>query len=128
MIPEHWIQLCWEEFQTKVRWDPSTSENDVYYAFLERAANRYTDMLSKWKRRFELVKIALRIDAATWKSLLLYWAREDVKKKSTQCKKNRESELAGEGTGMSRHRGGAKSVIERAHDYEISTGQPASEW
>ncbi|KAL8465073.1 hypothetical protein ACS0TY_034533 [Phlomoides rotata] len=121
-------QLCWEEFQTKVRWDQSLSENDVYYAFLARAANRYTDMLSKWKRRFELTEIAPNIDNRTWESLLLYWAREDVKQKSLQCKKNRESEPGGVGTGMSRHRGGAKSVIERALDYENTHGRPASEW
>ncbi|XP_031120225.1 uncharacterized protein LOC116023369 [Ipomoea triloba] len=44
-----------------------------------------------------------------------YWERPDVKAKSKQQRKNRMSEVAGPGTGCSRHTGGSRSAIEHYH-------------
>ncbi|KAL8462115.1 hypothetical protein ACS0TY_033267 [Phlomoides rotata] len=128
MVSEQMVQQYWEQFKRSVRWDPPLTDDRVYLEFLELANSRYIDMLCKWKKRYEEEKIVPRIDANVWKSFLDYWAWEDVKVKCEQCRKNRRSKLTRRGTGCSRHRGGARSVAKRARDYEIRTGQPASEW
>ena len=42
--------------------------------------------------------------------------KSEEKKKSEIAIKNRRTEVAGPGTGMSRHTGGSKSTIEHAQD------------
>ncbi|XP_019150504.1 PREDICTED: uncharacterized protein LOC109147304 [Ipomoea nil] len=51
----------------------------------------------------------------TWRIWEAYWDRPEVKAKSEQQRKNRMSEVAGPGTGCSRHIGGSRSTIEHYH-------------
>ncbi|XP_019154657.1 PREDICTED: uncharacterized protein LOC109151194 [Ipomoea nil] len=51
----------------------------------------------------------------TWRIWEAYWDRPEVKAKSEQARKNRMSDVAGPGTGCSRHTGGSRSSIEHFH-------------
>ena len=52
-----------------------------------------------------------------WPEWLQYWEELEVKKKKSEiASKNRRTEVAGQGTGMSRHIGGSKYTIEHGRD------------
>ncbi len=51
-----------------------------------------------------------------WMGWLAYWSRDDVVAKSQSARRNRLSEPQGPGTGPIKHRGGAKSVMQRAEE------------
>nr|GLL33811.1 uncharacterized protein LOC109146588 [Ipomoea trifida] len=95
------------------KWDASIEH--VRKAFQAQAGIRYTDMVSKFKSNRTSTGKPACIHEDTWRIWEAYWDRPDVKAKSEQQRKNRMSEVAGPGTGCSRHTGGSRSAIEHYH-------------
>nr|GMD12845.1 ABC transporter B family member 11 [Ipomoea batatas] len=73
------------------------------------------DMVSKFKANRTSTGKPVCIHEDTWRIWEAYWDRPDVKAKSKQQRKNRMSEVAGLGTGCSRHTRGSRSAIEHYH-------------
>nr|GMC89307.1 uncharacterized protein LOC109147304 [Ipomoea batatas] len=96
------------------KWDASIDRH-VRKAFLAQAGIRYTDMVSKFKSNRTSTGNPACIHEDTWRIWEAYWERPDVKAKSEKQRKNRMSEVAGPGTGCSRHTGGSRSAIEHYH-------------
>nr|GMD42330.1 uncharacterized protein LOC109146588 [Ipomoea batatas] len=96
------------------KWDASIDRH-VRKAFLAQACIRYIDMVSKFKSNRTSTGKPACIHEDTWRIWEAYWDRPDVKAKSEQQRKNRMSEVAGPGTGCSRHTGGSRSAIEHYH-------------
>nr|GME20274.1 ABC transporter B family member 11 [Ipomoea batatas] len=96
------------------KWDASIDRH-VRKAFLAQAGIRYTDMVSKFKSNRTSTGKPACIHEDTWRIWEAYWERPDVKAKSEQQRKNRMNEVAGPGTGCSRHTGGSRSAIEHYH-------------
>ncbi|KAL3635579.1 hypothetical protein CASFOL_020126 [Castilleja foliolosa] len=75
----------------------STAGPAVCTAFMKKAATRYRDMITRFKK-----------------------ARSEVKDKSEKASRNRKGEKAGPGTGLSRHSGGSHSAY--ANDLALEIG------
>ena len=79
-----------------------------------KAAERYSDFVHKLKIVRDRPDF---IPEDEWLEWLQYGEEPEVKKKKSEiASKNRQTEVVGPGTGMSRHTGGSKSTIERARD------------
>ena len=109
--------LIFDEFimlQKFYKWDECI-DRQVHKAFLTQAGIRYTDMVSKFKTKRTSTGRPVYLSEETWRIWEAYWDRLDVKAKSEQQRKNRMSEVAGPGTGCSRHTRGSRSTIEHYH-------------
>nr|GLL16342.1 uncharacterized protein LOC109149905 [Ipomoea trifida] len=113
-IPNDYKESYFEEFKKFYKWDASIDRH-VRKAFQAQAGIRYTDMVSKFKSNRTSTGKPACIHEDTWRIWEAYWDRPDVKAKSEQQRKNRMSEVAGPGTGCSRHTGGSRSAIEHYH-------------
>nr|GMD55942.1 uncharacterized protein LOC109168299 [Ipomoea batatas] len=113
-IPNEYKESYFEEFKKFYKWDASIDRH-VRKAFLAQAGIRYIDMVSKFKSNRTSTGKPACIHEDTWHIWEAYWDRPDVKAKSEQQRKNRMSEVAGPGTGCSRHTGGSRSAIEHYH-------------
>nr|GME03147.1 uncharacterized protein LOC109149905 [Ipomoea batatas] len=113
-IPNEYKESYFEEFKKFYKWDASIDRH-VRKAFLAQAGIRYTVMVSKFKSNRTLTGKPACIHEDTWRIWEAYWERPDVKAKSEQQGKNRMSEVAGPGTGCSRHTGGSRYAIEHYH-------------
>nr|GMC51198.1 uncharacterized protein LOC109149905 [Ipomoea batatas] len=113
-IPNEYKESYFEEFKKFYKWDASIDRH-VRKAFLAQAGIRYTDMVSKFKSNRTSTGKPACIHEDTWHIWEAYWERPDVKAKSEQQRKNRMNEVAGPGTGCSRHTGGSRSAIEHYH-------------
>nr|GMC92188.1 uncharacterized protein LOC109147304 [Ipomoea batatas] len=96
------------------KWDASIDRH-VRKAFLAQAGIQYTNMVSKFKSNQTSTGKPACIHEDTWRIWEAYWDRPDAKAKSEQQRKNRMSEVAGPGTGCSRHTRGSRSAIEHYH-------------
>nr|GMD60471.1 uncharacterized protein LOC109149905 [Ipomoea batatas] len=117
-IPNDYKESYFEEFKKFYKWDASIDRH-VRKAFQAQAGIRYTDMVSKFKSNRTSTGKPACIHEDTWRIWEAYWDRPDVKAKSEQQRKNRMSEVAGPGTGCSRHTGGSRSAIEHYHKLVI---------
>ncbi|GFP83029.1 acetyl-coa carboxylase 1 [Phtheirospermum japonicum] len=70
-------------------------------------------------------KLHRSVNEELWRAWTVEWEKPENKARSEQCSRNRKSERAGLGTGMSKHRGGARSNIDYTLDIERETGQKA---
>ncbi|KAL8506442.1 hypothetical protein ACS0TY_017362 [Phlomoides rotata] len=120
------VQAYWRAFQ--IRWDPQ-QDNEAWYAFLERAKNRYNARMSNWHKAYAANSdfVPENIDAAIWQAIKDYWARPEVIAKREQCQANRNSQPWGEG-GVARHRAGAKTQMERAIEFHAREGRWPSDF
>lgn len=98
--------------QNQCSWAPRFN-GQIKSLWESKAAERYSDFVHKLKIVRDMPDF---IPEDEWLEWLQYWEEPEVKKKSEIASKNRRTEVAGPGTGMSRHTGGSKSTIEHARD------------
>nr|GME03602.1 uncharacterized protein LOC109147304 [Ipomoea batatas] len=101
------------------RQPPSSGNNDrcdfPHTSAFSRLITPPLYMVSKFKANRTSTGKPACIHEDTWRIWEAYWDRPDVKAKSKQQRKNRMSEVAGLGTGCSRHTRGSRSAIEHYH-------------
>ncbi|XP_019153442.1 PREDICTED: uncharacterized protein LOC109149905 [Ipomoea nil] len=113
-VSNEYKEYYFEEFKKYFKWD-ETINSQVHKVFLTQTSTRYTDMVSKIKKNRTSSGKPEFVHEDTWRIWEAYWDRPEVKAKSEQQRKNRMSEVAGPGTGCSRHTGGSRSSIEHFH-------------
>ena len=79
------------------------------WAWNTHAGNRYASVISKFK-----LNSGKGVPEDVWRAWQQEWSKDEYKKKCATAKKNRLSEPAGPGTGISRHTGGSRSFEEHA--------------
>ena len=104
--------LCFFYIQNQCSRDPRFN-GQIKSLWESKATERYSDFVHKLKIVRDRPDF---IPEDEWPEWLQYWEELEVKKKSEIASKNRQTEVAGPGTGMSRHTGGSKSTIEHARD------------
>ena len=78
--------------------------------------NRYNDKLCKWRSKYKEGGKPFCVPDSVWNKWQEYWNSPEFKIKSQQASKNRMTEKAGEGSGISKHTGGSKSTIQHSID------------
>ncbi|KAL6520432.1 hypothetical protein OROHE_017020 [Orobanche hederae] len=114
-----------DEFR-RFSWPPSW-EDDVYRLWESRARIRYRDYIHDMK--------VLRTDGdlgrpdycseEMWTGLCHYWDSPEAQRRSEAARASRMSEPDGPGSGISKHRGGSKSVEILAQEMAAKEGIPA---
>ncbi|KAL6581942.1 hypothetical protein OROMI_005956 [Orobanche minor] len=109
MVPEDFKEQYFNEFRKVFTW-PQESEKLVKETFMRQAGIRYSDMVSTLKKQWLLTKkkppfITEEDWSAEW---LVYWNKSEVKEKSDQASKNRNTDVGG---GCSKHTGGSRPAI-----------------
>ncbi|KAL3644966.1 hypothetical protein CASFOL_010146 [Castilleja foliolosa] len=112
-VPEYRKLQYFEKFKEYYRWDKAIDKL-VEVAFMKKAKKRYGDMVCTFKKKRDLGKPEC-VPPAAWQSWLKQWDKPESIAKSRQASRNRMSEVAGPGTGCSRHTGGSRSTIEHSH-------------
>ncbi|XP_050205029.1 uncharacterized protein LOC126655067 [Mercurialis annua] len=89
----------------------------------------YNKTLHKWRKNWKKKEeIPQGVKDDVWATWLIKWESEDWKKKSEKARKNRLSKSGGSGTGIARHTGGFKSILEHTKSMEIENGGEVDPW
>ncbi|KAL6550610.1 hypothetical protein OROMI_021098 [Orobanche minor] len=115
-----------DEFRKRFSWPPSW-EDDVYRMWESRARIRYRDYIHDMKVLRTAGDLG-RPDYCSeemWTGLCQYWDSPEAQRRSEAARASRMSEPDGPGSGISKHRGGSKSVEILAQEMAAKEGIPA---
>ncbi|XP_050208240.1 uncharacterized protein LOC126657575 [Mercurialis annua] len=121
-------QFYWEDFQRRYTWDPH-AEMLIKTTWKKVAASHYNKTLNKWRDNWKKKKqIPQGVKDDIWDTWLARWESDDWKKKSKKASKNRLSEPGGIGTGIAKHTGGSRSILEHTKLMEKENGRVMNPW
>ncbi|XP_073155584.1 uncharacterized protein [Henckelia pumila] len=102
--------LYWKSFKEKYYWD-TLLDADVKKTWNALVADLYKKTLCNWRKKPQPPQ---GVDPDVWEHWQTVWSTPEWKQKSVCGKRNRCSEPAGLGTGLSKHIGGSRSYVEHA--------------
>lgn len=123
-VDEETRDFYWKEFKKNYRWDPRL-DADVKKTWNALVADLYKKTLCNWRRKPQPPR---RVDANVWEHWQTVWSRPEWKNKSVCGKRNRCSEPAGLGTGISKHIGGSRSYVEHAIQLSADLKGKGTSW
>ncbi|XP_073130047.1 uncharacterized protein [Henckelia pumila] len=123
-VDEKTRDFYWKKFEEKYCWDPRL-DTDVKKTWNSLVADLYKKTLCNWRKKPQPPQ---GVDVDVWEHWKTIWSKPDWKKKSECGKRNRCSEPAGLGTGLSKHIGGSRSYVEHAIQLNADLNRKGTCW
>ncbi|KZV55351.1 hypothetical protein F511_24668 [Dorcoceras hygrometricum] len=124
LVDEETRNYYWEKFEEKYCWDPEL-DAEVRKTWNVLVADQYKKTLHNWRRKPQPPR---GVQSEVWEHWQTIWSTPEWKHKSKCGKKNRYSEPAGPGTGISKHIGGSRSYMEHAIQLSADLKRKSTCW